>query len=161
MKTVGMEWNEYKLLTMQSTITGALECSLSLNFMVEFIITLTQVKFRVKNCLYFIILTQKIPLSSNYLGEFSDSFSSDEDLRPSNSLILRDRVLTNAKGFRDFRVKSLKGAAFGRKMISIAEQGGCGCEGPLGGIIWYGCFHYYNLRMDFIILISLGQSMKK
>ena len=62
------------------------------------------------------------------LGEFSDSFSSDEDVRPSNPLVLRERVLTNSKGLRDFRVKSLKGASFGRKMIGIAEQGGCGLE---------------------------------
>ena len=69
---------------------------------------------------------------SSPTGEFSDSYSSDEDMAPSKSLVLRERVLTTSKGFRDFRVKSLKGAALGRKMINIAEQGGCGlgaCHG--------------------------------
>ena len=51
------------------------------------------------------------------LGEFSDSYSSDDETSP------RDRVLANSKGFRDFRIKDLKLSAYGRKEIEIAEQG--------------------------------------
>jgi len=51
------------------------------------------------------------------LGEFSDSYSSDDETSP------RDRVLANSKGFKDFRIKDLKLSAYGRKEIEIAEQG--------------------------------------
>ena len=54
------------------------------------------------------------PLS---LGEYSDSYSSDDEGSP------RDRALANSKGFKDFRIKDIKLAVYGRKEIEIAEQG--------------------------------------
>ena len=65
-----------------------------------------------------------------FSGEFTDSYSSEDDDRTS-PVSLRDRILANSKGFQDFRVKSLKAVSFGRKMINIAEQGGC-------GLLWMG-----------------------
>ena len=47
----------------------------------------------------------------------SDSYSSDDEGSP------RDRIQTAAKGFRDFRIKDIKLASYGRKEIEIAEQG--------------------------------------
>ena len=58
-------------------------------------------------------------MHSHTLGEYSDSYGSSEDEESSP----REKVLKNSKGFKDFRVKTLKTAAIGRKAIEIAEQG--------------------------------------
>ena len=57
----------------------------------------------------------------SFPGEYSDSYGSsdDEDISPREKMFL----VPNSNGFKDFCVKSLKGAAVGRKEIKIAEQG--------------------------------------
>lgn len=53
------------------------------------------------------------------VADYSGSYGSSEDDDTSPC----DKVLTNRKGQTDFRVKSLKHANIGRKVIGIAEQG--------------------------------------
>lgn len=65
-------------------------------------------------------------------GEYSGSYegSSDEDAETSP----RNKILTTSKGFNDFRIKSLKLANLGRKVISIAEQGKLGSWQSMSGL---------------------------
>lgn len=75
----------------------------------------------------------------------SDSYSSDDEGSP------RDRIQTAAKGFRDFRIKDIKLASYGRKEIEIAEQEmpslmllrkkRCAGDKPLKGARITGCTH--------------------
>ena len=53
----------------------------------------------------------------DYSGESYGSSEEEDDISP------REKILINSRGFTDFRVKSLKQANLGRKVISIAEQG--------------------------------------
>ncbi len=53
--------------------------------------------------------------------DYSDeSYGSSEEDDQTSPI---DRVLVSKKGFKDFRVKSLKLASLGRKFIGIAEHG--------------------------------------
>ena len=56
------------------------------------------------------------------IGDYSDSYDSSEEEEEDESSP-KEKILTTSRGFQDFRVKSLKAAHVGRKVISIAEQG--------------------------------------
>ena len=62
-------------------------------------------------------LSLSLPLSLNSEGSYSDSYSSDDESNP------RDQQLSNSNGFRDFCIKDINLASYGRKEIEIAEKG--------------------------------------
>jgi hypothetical protein len=74
-----------------------------------------------------------------FVADYSESFGSSEEDETSPC----DKVLTNRKGWCDFRIRSLKHANIGRKVIGIAEHGeqmdGRGlrawCAGGLHGFV--------------------------
>ena len=75
-------------------------------------------------------------------GDFSGSSSSEEEEEDDTSP--REKVLKSTKGQKDFRVKDIKIAPFGRKEIEMAEQG-------MGYGIWgmgYGVWDRYSKDID-------------
>ena len=53
------------------------------------------------------------------LGSYSDSYSSDDETTPRDQV----QVISNSNGFKDFCIKDIKLASYGRKEIGIAEKG--------------------------------------